>query len=194
MLLSAFRSSPADTYMLRVGYGGMNGPLSNINQEGFASASFHSWPDTLKWDGYSGDYGPNFVGLALGAATYLVEDPDLGLAAYGGVLTRAGPDVTVQPRDAVRRRFFVGPLDLLVSTDAGIIEKFSHSSGKKSLSVTLSQLPGGPQTASAIIWLETTTGSAKFAVTSPGLQQARMGWQVPLSSASVTVLIEPASS
>jgi len=29
--------------------------------------------NTLKWDALSGDYGQNFLGLALGHTTYLVE-------------------------------------------------------------------------------------------------------------------------
>ena len=31
-----------DEYLLRVGYGGTMGALSNIDQEGFASVAFHS--------------------------------------------------------------------------------------------------------------------------------------------------------
>ena len=58
-LISQFTSNPTDYYLLRVGFAGLSGPMSNIDQGGFASASFHSFADTLKWDGYSGDYGPN---------------------------------------------------------------------------------------------------------------------------------------
>lgn len=52
------------------------GALMNIDREGFASAAFHSFPSTLKWDAYSGDYGPNFFGHALNAATYVVNHPE----------------------------------------------------------------------------------------------------------------------
>ena len=45
------------------------GALTNIDQAGFASVAFHSFPSTLKWDAYSGDYGPNFFGHALNTAT-----------------------------------------------------------------------------------------------------------------------------
>lgn len=47
-LLSAFESSPTDYYLLRVGYAGSSGPLTNIDQGGFASASFHSFADTVR--------------------------------------------------------------------------------------------------------------------------------------------------
>jgi hypothetical protein len=56
-LIEEFMSSPTDYHLLRVGFGGLSGPLSNIDQGGFAAASFHSFPDTLAWDAYSGDYG-----------------------------------------------------------------------------------------------------------------------------------------
>jgi len=190
VLLSAFRSDPSDGYLLKVGYGGMTAALSNINQEGFASASFHSWPDTLQWDGYSGDYGPNFVGLALGSATYLVEDADSGrLAAYGGNISSTSGVVSVLTQDAFRRRVFVGPMRLLVTIDAGIIAKFTYRATDAALILTLSQLDGGPKAALAIVWLETTAGAAKYAVKTPGLHQARLGWEVPLGTAPVTISI-----
>ncbi|KAK0646875.1 hypothetical protein B0T16DRAFT_328617 [Cercophora newfieldiana] len=192
VLLSAFRNDPTDLHLLRVGYGGMMAPLSNINKEGFASASFHSWPDTLQWDAYSGDYGPGFVGLALGSSTYLVDDPEMGgLVAYGGDL-RAGGVVTVQTRDAFRRRVFVAPLRLLITIDAGIISEFSYSASNATVALTLAQLEGGPTAASTVVWLEVTAGNSTFTMTTPGLTQARQGWQVPLSSGPVTVAIKKA--
>ncbi|GAB1321049.1 hypothetical protein MFIFM68171_11259 [Madurella fahalii] len=193
VLLSAFRSDPSDSYLLRVGYGGMTGALSNINQEGFASASFHSWPDTLRWDGYSGDYGPGFVGLALGSGTYLVEDVEAdGLLVYGGNLTTTGGVSTVYTQDAFRRRAFVGPLGLLVTIDAGVILDFTYRAADRAVSLTLSQLERGPKAASSVVWLETTAGTGKFTVTTPGLAQTRLGWQVPLDTVPVTIDIGPA--
>ncbi|GKT95679.1 LOW QUALITY PROTEIN: glycoside hydrolase family 43 protein [Colletotrichum tofieldiae] len=192
VLLSAFRSSPSDTYLLRTGYGGTTGPLSNINQDGFAAASFHSWPDTLKWDGISGDYGPGFLGLALGSGTYVAQDADLGLVAFGGVVASAsGGRVSVTTRDAVRRRVFIGPLGVLISVDAGIIREFAFDAGARSVSVTLAQLDGVPKAASAVVWVETTAGTGGFKVTTSGIAQARGGWSVPLSGSSVTVQLGP---
>ena len=45
-LISQFRATPTDDYLLRVGFAGLSGPLSNVDQGGFASASFHSFADT----------------------------------------------------------------------------------------------------------------------------------------------------
>jgi hypothetical protein len=190
VLLSAFRSDPSDSYLIRAGYGGTSGPLSSINQDGFAAASFHSWPDTLAWDGYSGDYGPNFVGLALGSATYVVQDKDVGLVAYGGILTSSADNVTVQTRDPVRRKIFIGPLGLQISIDAGIIQSFSFQSSSKSVSVTLSQLSDVPTASSAVMWIDNTHDSVNYTVTTPGLSQARLGWHIPLSEDIVTIQIK----
>ena len=186
--LSAFRDDPEDSYLMRVGYGGTSGPMSNINQDGFAAASFHSWPDTLKWDGISGDYGPNFLGMALGSGAYVVDDKDLGLVVYGGVLeTTSEGRVTVQPRDPTRRRIFIGPLGLTVTVDAGIIDSFTYTGSSGDVSITLSQLPGGPKAGSALVWLESNSDAATYSVTTPSISKARGGWQIPLADAKVTI-------
>ncbi|RYP71833.1 hypothetical protein DL770_008071 [Monosporascus sp. CRB-9-2] len=181
--LAAFRDNPSDSYLMRIGYGGTSGPLSNINQEGFAAASFHSWPDTLKWDGISGDYGPNFLGMALGSGTYVVDDQDVGLVAYGGILeATAEGNVTVTPRDPTRKRVFVGPLGVTITIDAGVIDSFTYAGDSGAISVTLSQLPGAPKAASAVMWVETTGSTASYGPTSSAFKQARKGWQIPLTS------------
>ncbi|KAH8657757.1 hypothetical protein BX600DRAFT_482431 [Xylariales sp. PMI_506] len=189
VLLGAFRSDPSDTHLIRVGYGGISGPLSSINDAGFAAASFHSFPETLAWDAYSGDYGPNFVGLALGSGTYVVDDPTLGLVSYGGALSSQGGTVSVKTKDPVRQRVFIGPLGLLISVDAGIISQIEFETGSTEATVTLSQLDGAPIAAAAILWLETTSGSAKYTVTTPSITQSRGGWQVPLGSSQVSVVV-----
>ncbi|RYP75617.1 hypothetical protein DL771_002317 [Monosporascus sp. 5C6A] len=181
--LAAYRENPLDSYLMRVGYGGTSGPLSNINQEGFAAASFHSWPDTLKWDGISGDYGPNFLGMALGSGVYVVDDKDVGLVAYGGILeTTPEGNVTVAPRDPTRKRVFIGPLGVMITIDAGVIDSFAYAGDSGDISVTLSQLPGAPKAASAVMWVETTASTASYGPASSALKQARKGWQIPLTS------------
>ncbi len=190
--LSAYRDDPSDSYLMRVGYGGTSGPMSNINQDGFAAASFHSWPDTLKWDGISGDYGPNFLGMALGSGTYVVDDKEIGLVAYGGVLeTTADGEIVVQPRDPTRKRFFIGPLGVMVTIDAGVIDSFTYASNSGVISVTLSQLPGVPKAASALMWVESTSDEVTYDVTTSNISPARKGWRVQFTGGSVTVELGP---
>ena len=80
-VLSEYRDHPDDLYLLRIGFAGQMGALANIDQEGFASPAFHSFPDTLKPDAISGDYAQNFFGHALNTATYVVNDPHFGWQA-----------------------------------------------------------------------------------------------------------------
>ncbi|GME25193.1 Glycoside hydrolase family 43 [Neofusicoccum parvum] len=194
-LLSAFRSDPsaANFYFLRVGHGGNQGPLSNIDAAGFAAAAFHSWPDTLAWDGYSGDYGPGFLGHALGAATYLVRHDTYGWAAFGGNVVNGTDDsVTVEPKDAARRRVFVAPLGLYVQVDAGVIDSFTYApaTGKVSVGVASSIRGGakGESAASAVVTFEQTAeieGVGAINVTTTGLERKKGGWLVPLDDDAV---------
>ncbi len=130
-LLTEYRDHPEDFYLLRVGYGGMMGALSNIDPQGFASAAFHSFPQTLAWDPYSGDYGPNFFGHSLNTAVYVIRHPEFGWLAFGGNLTQEKETIRVQPRDAFRQRVYLAPFGLWMTLDAGKfkeVEIFADSS------------------------------------------------------------------
>ena len=118
-MLDYYRSHPVEEYFLRVGYAGAMAALTNIDQEGFASAAFHTFPDTLKWDPYSGDYGMNFFGHAINAATYVVNDPEFGWQAFGGNIRVAGSRVFVTPLDSLRQRVYIAPFGLWLTLDAG---------------------------------------------------------------------------
>jgi len=118
-MLDYYRSHPGDEYYLRVGYAGAMAALTNIDQDGFASAAFHTFPDTLKWDAYSGDYGMNFFGHAINAATYVVNDPEFGWQAFGGNIRVAGSLVFVTPLDSLRQRIYIAPFGLWLTLDAG---------------------------------------------------------------------------
>lgn len=193
-LLSHFRYNPQDTHLLHVGYGGMNGPLSSIDSGGFAAASFHSWPDTLAWDGYSGDYGPNFVGLALGSAVYLVEDPKLGQVVYGGNIKSNDSTVVVAPRDAVKHRVYIAPLSLYITIDAGAIEEFEYDAGKGTVSLTIaSKSSSAPTTAAdasaVVVWLEDPSGSQTYTLDEDYTKE-RGGFKVPLGENSARVTVQ----
>lgn len=129
-------ASPAAFYDLRVGYAGNLGPLSNINAAGMTSTAFHSWPDTMAWDGYSGDYGPTYNGHILGSCTFLVHHADFGWVAMGGNINSTSP-VTVTPVDTVRRCVYVADMGLSLEFDAGQISSFTYTPGTKSLTVYL---------------------------------------------------------
>ncbi len=121
-LLSEYREHPDDFYLLRVGYGGTMGALTDIDQDGFASAAFHGFPDMLKPDPLSGDYGPNLFGHAWNTATYIVDHPEFGWIAFGGNVKTQGNVVTVTPRDSFRARIYIASMGLWLTLDAGAFD------------------------------------------------------------------------
>ncbi|KAG8742233.1 hypothetical protein FRC10_001779 [Ceratobasidium sp. 414] len=135
-LVSEFMSHPTDYYLLQVGFGGLSGPVSNIDQEGFASAAFHSFPDTLKWDAYSGDYGPNFLGHALNTGAFLINHPNFGWQAFGGLVTKADTtSIVFSVRDTMRRRVHIAPLGVLFTLDAGAFDSVEYVIASKSVAL-----------------------------------------------------------
>ena len=136
-VLSEYREHPEDFYLLRVGYGGTLGALTDIDQEGFAAAAFHSFPDMLKLDPLSGDYGPNFFGHAWNTAVYVVDHPEFGWVAFGGNVVVNGAAITVTPHDSFRSRIYIAPMGLWLTLDAGTFEKLEVNSGTGVVRVAL---------------------------------------------------------
>ena len=137
-VLAHYREHPEDDYLLRVGYGGTMGALSNIDQEGFASAAFHSFPSTLKWDPYSGDYGPNFFGHAFNIGTYVINHPEFSWQSFGGNISVSGNWVNVQPLDSFRKRVYIASLRLWLTLDAGTFERVAVNTRSNVVRVSLS--------------------------------------------------------
>ncbi|HEY6339153.1 MAG TPA: DUF5695 domain-containing protein [Candidatus Sulfotelmatobacter sp.] len=127
-LLAEYRDHPDDFYLLRVGYGGTMGALTDIDQEGFASAAFHGFPDMLKPDPFSGDYGPNFFGHAWNTATYIVDHPEFGWVVFGGNIKMRGGVAEVTPLDSFRTRVYIASLGLWLTLDAGTFERIEVNS------------------------------------------------------------------
>ena len=178
--LSHYREHPDDYYLLRIGYGGTMGALSNIDQEGFASVAFHSFPDTLKWDGYSGDYGPNFFGHAFNTGTYVVNHPEFGWQAFGGNTKVEGDWVRIQPLDSFRIRVYVAPRGLWLTLDAGNFESVAVNTRNNGVRVGLSAQT--PTTLQARLRVEQPAKIAGVGTYRPrqSLKQERDGYSIPL--------------
>ena len=161
-VLAEYRDHPEDVYLLRVGYGGLLGSIANVTREGFGPSAFHAFPATLRIDGYSGDYGPNFFGHAINAATYVVRHAEFGWLAFGGNLDIEGDTVRVEPRDAARSRIYLAPLGLWLTLDAGQFESVTLAGD----GVRIRLAPAGPATPSALLRIEqpaTVEGVGRFA-------------------------------
>ncbi len=187
-ILSEYRRNPADLYLLRVGYGGLMGSISNITEDGFGPAAFHSYPSTLKIDGLSGDYGPNFFGFAVNTATYILNDPQLGWLAFGGNLERKNDWVKVAVNSGANDRVFIAPLKLWLTLDAGTFKtvSFNPKTGKVQLSLNAA----GKYTPKAYLHiLQTGTGkpkAAKYRLTQK-VQLFHGAYAIPLKSAVTQV-------
>jgi hypothetical protein len=125
-VLKAYRDNP-DFYLLKVGYGGLLGSISNITQDGFGPAAFHSFPSTLRIDYLSGDYGSGFFGYAVNTATYITKNEDLGWLAFGGNLETEGDIIKVKLTTAAKNRIYIAPRKLWLTLDAGSFEKVIYN-------------------------------------------------------------------
>lgn len=194
-MLHSYEQNPVDNlYALRIGFAGNTAPLTNIDRGGFASAAFHSFPELLKWDPYSGDYGQGFLGLSLGQCTYFVHDDQFGDVAFGGDIEESKSNATsivVVPKDAVRRRVFISELGLKVEISAGTIDvvTYDRAASNVSLRVASAATEETLKARSAVVWLKQTTSSGpNFAVM--GAKQERGGWMLNLTAGSAEVKIE----
>jgi hypothetical protein len=191
-VLSEYRDHPADLYLLRVGYGGVMGAIASIDEEGFASAAFHSFPDTLRWDPLSGDYAQNFLGHALNAATYLVNDPEFGWQAFGGNLNATGRRVALTPLDVFRTRVYLAPIGLWLTLDAGQFACVELDGASRTVRVGLA--PATPFASSARLRIEqpaTVSGVGTYAPTR-AFSIEREAHVVPLATAVTWVELRAA--
>jgi hypothetical protein len=193
-VLDAYRRDPKDLYLLRVGFGGNMGALTGIDQEGFASAAFHSYPDKMQFDPYSGDYGPNFFGHAWATGTYIAQDAEFGWLAFGGNLAATEKAVVVEPRDSFRQRVFFAPLGLWLTLDSGRFEQIRYDKQSGELEVRLEAADA--YTDHALLRIEQTAppGTAGPVTPLEQLQMERGGYRIPLGKTTVSVRLGAAKT
>ena len=190
-------TSQSSLYDLRISYGGNQGPTTNVADDGFGSKSFHSFPQTLAWDDYTGDYGPGFLGQVLGAVTVQLKHPDFGWISFGGnIATSSGNDsVVLQPRDTVRRRVYLSDLGLDIEIDAGTIAEVRTLYGDSRVELDLVDQAEGsgavPATRAAVGYTVTAVSGAKdIRLVDNGLTKGKYGWEVSFVSGKATIVLE----
>ena len=184
-LFDAYRANPDDFHLLRVAYGGLLGSLTNIDERGFGSAAFHSWPDQMRFDPLTGDYGMGFFGHAYATASYLVNHPVFGWLSFGGNVTRDGDVVRLLPNDSARARLSVAPARLWITLAAGKIESADYSVADGS--VTLAIAPADANTPAARMILETSGRPTDFVP--PGATLERGMLTIPLGAGTTLIKI-----
>jgi hypothetical protein len=186
-VLSEYRDHPDDFYLLRVGYGGTMGAITNIDQEGFLSPAFHAFPDMLRFDPLSGDDGPNFFGHAMNTGVYLVRHPDFGSVAFGGNVTHLGNVERLTPLDSARSRVYLAPVGLWLTLDAGTFEAVELNPRTHAVRVGLSAAT--PYTTSARLRIEqpaAIAGLGKYEPTAHFAEE-RGAYVVPLAKQAVWI-------
>lgn len=187
-LFDAYRRNPDDLYLLRVAYGGMMGGITNIDQEGFSSSGFHSWPDVMDWDVINGDYGMGFYGHAIAAASYLVNDKRFGWLGFGGDLSANGTVHRIVPKDGARRRMFVAPAGLWITLEAGRIAAAEYDSATGVVRLTLD--PATKLAPDARFQIETTTSGGRLYAPDKGVAE-RGGYSLALGASPTLVTLRP---
>jgi len=189
--LARFREQPDDLHLLRIGYAGTMGALTNIDQEGFASVAFHSFPHELRWDPYSGDYGPNFLGHAINTGTYVINHPEFGWQAFGGNVTVSGNRVQVQVVDSFRKRVYLAPHGLFLTLEAGEFESVEIDARSGAVRLTLA--PATTHVPQARLRVETPASPSGVVAYRPSTSLAteRGALVVPLSTGRTSIELRP---
>jgi len=187
-VLSEYRDNPGDFYLLRVGYAGMMGALSNITPEGFGPSAFHSYPSTLRIDYLSGDYGTGFFGYAVNNSSYLVKHDEFGWVSFGGNTRIDGRVVTLNPTSAARSKVYIAPADLWLTLDAGKFE--SVSIDEKSGTVTIKLDDASDVTPEARLRIDQTSGTGMYGQYQgpQGLKTERGAIVIPLQESGRIIL------
>jgi hypothetical protein len=187
-VLTEYRDHPDDLYLLRVGYGGVLGAIANVTREGFGPSAFHAFPDALRIDGYSGDYGPNFFGHVVNTGTFVHHDAELGWLAFGGNLAVDGSTVRVMPTDASRARVFLAPVGLWLTLDAGTFEQVALATDG---TVTVTLAPADAGTPVARLRAERSEESDGGYRPDGAFATERGAWAIPLGDARTRLTLRP---
>lgn len=189
--LAQYRAQPDDLHLLRIGYAGTMGALTNIDREGFASVAFHSFPNQLRWDAYSGDYGPNFLGHALNTGTYVINHSEFGWQAFGGNVSVSGNRVRVQVVDSFRKRVYIAPRGLFLTLEAGAFEQVEIDARTGAVRLTLA--PATPHVLQARLRIEQPARLPGIGDYRPARAMAmeRGAVVIPLGSGRTVVELQP---
>lgn len=188
-VLMDYRKNPDNFYLLRTGYGGLMGSISNITKDGFAPAAFHAYPSTLKNDGITGDYGSGFFGYAVNTSSYILKHKEFGWLAFGGNLQTKGDVIQVSLTTAAQSSVYIAPTGLWITLDAGKIESLSYNVSTGEASLKLQKADAfTPNAVLRIAQPAKPIGAGNYQIKAQG-QQERGATVIKLSQDSTTEVI-----
>jgi hypothetical protein len=183
-VLTHYRDHPEDFHLLRIGFAGAMGVLTNIDAEGFLAPAFHSFPDMLRPDGISGDCAQNFLGHALNTGTYVVRHPAFGWLAFGGTVTAKDGRVVVEPRDSFRMRVYLASLGLWITLDAGTIERVEFDEAGRAVRIGLAAATAATPVARVRVEQPAKVPGVRTMAPGGSLKKERGAYVVPLGAAT----------
>ncbi|MGF7229906.1 DUF5695 domain-containing protein [Arachidicoccus sp.] len=189
-VLTWYRLHPEDFYLLRIGYGGLLGGISNIEKDGFAPLAFHAFPGSLKEDGFSGDYGSGFFGYAINSATYIIKHPEFGWLAFGGNLEQDGNWIKTLLTTASCARVFLAPEKLWITLKAGKLEEVEYNSQTAELRLKLSAKDSFTKEAVLNIIHPSGTDINYHFASNEGMTKDGKSYIIPLADSSLTVVLK----
>jgi hypothetical protein len=179
-VLEAYRDSPGDFHLLRVGYAGSTAVLANIADDGFGSMCFINDPTRMEWEPYSSDYGVAFYGYSYSAGCYMVDDPIFGLLCFGGNLLKDEATIRIIPADAYRRRVFLAPYGLWLTLESGYFKEIVISKESNAIQVYLGSSNNWTPTARLVIEQSKKTKPNFKPVNQ--FKKEREAWVIPLDA------------
>ncbi|CAK1359638.1 unnamed protein product [Cercospora beticola] len=188
-LIEEFQRHPNDVWMLRAAWGGIVGPLTTIGQDGFGATGFHSRPDYLAWDPYSGDNGVTMAMHALSTRAVIVQDDSLGgWAEFGARVSQEGNVVVIEPTDSARQKVFIADSALSLELDAGHFAAVRYDLGSRSVEVEFEANGEGFTPNARLKWKTTaqTTNSGNYQIVDGQYEEERGATVVPLSGDGTT--------
>ncbi|MCZ4222151.1 DUF5695 domain-containing protein [Pedobacter sp. SJ11] len=188
-VLMDYRKNPDDFYLLRTGYGGLMGSISNITKDGFAPAAFHAYPSTLKNDGITGDYGSGFFGYAVNTSSYIIKHKEFGWLAFGGNLSVKNNIINVKLTTAAKSSVYIAPAGLWITLDAGTIDELSYHAANGEIHLKLNK--ADEHTPKAILRINQPAklnGIGKYSVKDKSIGE-RGAYEVQLSNQNTTEVI-----
>jgi hypothetical protein len=189
-VLTEYRENPTDFYLLRVGYGGLLGAISNITKEGFAPCAFHSFPSTLRIDTLTGDYATGFLGYALNTAAYITHHNEFGWLSFGGNCIQKKSWVITTITTAAKSRVFVAPLGLWMTLNAGQFKSVAYNTKTRDLKVELGKAT--PFTPRAYLHIKNTskeTSGIEY-IASSFTKDNKGVYKIPLKEKAFTFVLQ----
>jgi hypothetical protein len=91
----------------------------------------------MRYDPYTGDYGPNFFGHAINTGTFVTHDDAMGWICFGGNVEERHGVVHTTVLDSSRDRLFLAPVGLWITLDAGKIVSADFDTRKQTVTLHL---------------------------------------------------------